>query len=245
MTLFSCVSYALIAYGPATALILVTSYRYAEQVLIMLVCGFIWLLSLFFSSLIWTAVPPLRNIPAFTLPFSVILQELARLVTFLITKKLANKFPSPNPSYRHQLAYSAGAGFGLASGLFMFLNVLKSSFGPGVVGLRGSWSYPQFIISSALLTCAFTLLHIPWSILLFDSCHRKKWFLLFVTPLSHLILSGLTLLNSTITVWPSLIGAYLLLVVLTVFSFKTAGGNFMNIKNICSTKQHRARSNIQ
>ncbi|KAI6653753.1 APH1 [Oopsacas minuta] len=245
MTVFSCVSYALIAYGPATALILVTQYRYAEQVLIMLVCGFIWLISLFLSSLIWTAVPPLRNIPAFTLPFSVILQELARCITFIITKKLSNKFSNPDTRYRHQLAYSAGAGFGVASGLFMFLNVLKSSLGPGVVGLRGSWSYPQFILTSALLTCAFTLLHIPWSVILFDACYRRKWFLLFITPISHLILSSLTLLNSSITVWPSLLAAYVLLLVLTVLAFKTAGGNFINTTKICSKKLPRDSPSIQ
>ena len=245
MTLFSCLSYALIAYGPAVTLIFVTTYRYAEQALLMLVSAFIWLLSLLCSSLIWTAVPPLRDTPAFTLPFCIILQEVARLLTFLITRKLAKKFSSPDPRYRHQLAYSAGAGFGLASGLFMFLNVLKSSLGPGVVGLRGSWSYPQFILSSALLTCAFTLLHIPWSVILFDACHRRKWLLLFITPLSHLIVSSITLLNTKITIWPSLVSSYLLLLVLSVLAFKTAGGSFRESVRICSKKNMSDNRTIQ
>ena len=245
MTIFSCISYALIAYGPAIALILVTTYQYAEQTLLMLVCAFIWLLSLLCSSLIWTAVPPLRDTPAFTLPFCIILQELARFLTFLIARKLANKFSNPDPRYRHQLAYSAGAGFGVASGLFMFLNVLKSSIGPGVVGLRGSWSYPQFVLSSALLTCAFTLLHIPWSVILFDACHRKRWLLLFITPATHLILSAITLLNTQITVWPSLVASYSLLIVLAILAFHTAGGRFVETVKICSKRDTSHNQSIQ
>ena len=245
MTLFACVSYALIAYGPATALIFITTYRYAEQALLMLVCAFIWLLSLLCSSLVWTAVPPLRDTLAFTLPFSVILQEAARFITFLIARKLTRKFTNPDPRYRHQLAYSAGAGFGLASGLFMFLNVLKSSLGPGVVGLRGSSSYPQFVLSSALLTCAFTLLHIPWSVILFDACHRKRWLLLFITPTTHMLISALTLLNTKITIWPSLVACYLLLVVLAVLAFLTAGGRLGEAARIFSKREPPNNQSIQ
>ena len=48
--------------------------------------AFFWLLSLFLSSLIWTAVPPLRDTPAFTLPFSVLLQELFRYLYFRLLR---------------------------------------------------------------------------------------------------------------------------------------------------------------
>ena len=245
MTLFSCLSYGLIAYGPVTSLFFITLFPYAEQVLILLVCAFIWLLSILVSSLIWIVVPPLKSVPAFSLPFAVILQEVARYLTFLITSKLSNKFPNPESRYRHKLAYAAGTGFGFATGLFSFLNVLKSSYGPGVVGLRGEWSYPQFVLSSALLTCAFTLLHIPWSVILFDAFHRKKWLLMLVSPCTHLLLSSLTLLNSRITVWPSLIAAYSLLLPLALLAFYTAGGSLTRTLKICTEKKVPNHTHIQ
>ena len=48
--------------------------------------AFFWLLSLLIAAIIWIIVVPLRSTPAFTLPISVILQELCRWLYFRLVK---------------------------------------------------------------------------------------------------------------------------------------------------------------
>lgn len=48
--------------------------------------AFFWLLSLFFSSVVWIIVPPLRYEPAFTLPFSVLFQEAFRWLFYKLIR---------------------------------------------------------------------------------------------------------------------------------------------------------------
>ena len=52
----------------------------------LLFSAFFWLLALLVSSLIWIIVIPLKDTPAFTLPLSVILQELFRWLYFKLLK---------------------------------------------------------------------------------------------------------------------------------------------------------------
>lgn len=107
MTVLAVFSYGFIAFGPTVVLFAVTVARNAYQVILLMTGwvtywritelnfkrvlfsfhrAFFWLLSLFLASVIWTAVVPLRDTPAFTVPFSVLLQELFRYLYFLLLR---------------------------------------------------------------------------------------------------------------------------------------------------------------
>lgn len=247
MTALRLLSYTLIAYGPVAVLFLVTLLRYAEQVIVLLISAFLWLISLLLSSLVWKIVVPLQQVPEFSLPFAVIFQELFRIICYFMVVKLEAKFPNPDLRYAHKLAYASGLGYGLASGLFLFLNVLKTSLGPGVVGFVNQSHFPDFVLTSALLTCTFILLNITWSVVLFHALRKRNWILIGCVPVSHLLISGMTLLNRYISPWYSLLVAISLLFFLTLLSFKVSRGSFREVIKIvlCVKKRQPAQNIIQ
>ncbi|XP_047397595.1 gamma-secretase subunit APH-1B isoform X2 [Sciurus carolinensis] len=85
------------------------------------------------------------------------------------------------------LAYVSGLGFGIMSGVFSFVNTLSDSLGPGIVGIHGD--SPQFFLNSAFMTLVIILLHVFWGIIFFDACEKKKWYILLVVLLTHLLVS--------------------------------------------------------
>ena len=94
----------------------------------------------------------------------------------------------------------------------------------------------DFFVTSAVLTLAFVLLHVFWSVVFFNCCDRKGVFGVLgivVVVASHALVSGLTLLNqgnepkysASITV------AYINVVAFGIWSFKLAGGSCKSIGN--------------
>ena len=64
----------LTAFGPPLALFIFTIARDPVRIIILILSAFFWLLSLLFSSVLWIAVVPLKDQPAFGLAFSVLFQ---------------------------------------------------------------------------------------------------------------------------------------------------------------------------
>ncbi|PRD28484.1 UNVERIFIED_CONTAM: aph-1 [Trichonephila clavipes] len=92
-------------------------------------------------------------------------------------------------SNRVTLAYVAGLGFGLMSGLFSLINVLADSVGPGTVGLFGDSYY--FFLTSAFTTLAFTLLHTFWGVIFFHAWDNRSYVKIAFVFISHLFISAL------------------------------------------------------
>lgn len=223
---------------------------------------FFWLLSLLLSSILWTAVVPLRSELAFSVTFAVIFQEIFRFFYFQLLKKAEDGLQqfntsAPPPtrtqidntshtsaadSTRHVNAYVAGLGFGLMSGLFSFVNVLADAKGPGTVGIHDDPGHAvqSFLLTSAFLSLCFTLLHIMWNILFFYGFEKSDYRAIALVILSHLLVSELSLLEPPLLYHITLPVSYGVLLVLTFFSFFVAGGSISNIKAAFSFKKDRS-----
>ena len=234
MTVLAVFAYGFIAYGPTVVLFSVTVACHAYQVILLMTGAFFWLLSLFLSSIIWTAVPPLRDTLAFTLPFSVLLQELFRYLYFLLLRRVDKVLEivseDPTPLRKHKVAYVSGMGFGVIAAVVAFANVLKLSGGPAVVGVDGGGSQ-FFVLSSAFGANVLVILHICWGVLMFSglhACYDKSGtfegvFKVLLSFSTHLALSFLSLLNQEHSTAYFLVVAYVVALGLIVYSMYTVG----------------------
>ncbi|XP_065901962.1 gamma-secretase subunit Aph-1b-like [Dysidea avara] len=231
MSIIDELGYLFIAFGPSLSLFFFTVARNPHEVIVMIVGAFFWNLSLFFASIIRVIVPPLKDEPAWSVPFAVMFQELFRYAFYKLLIKaddmLALISEDTSELRKHKLAYVAGMGFGVASGAIMFSNVLKSAAGPGTVGIFGDSNY--FILQSAFGASIFVLLHICWGVLFFDAVRNKDWIKLVIALSSHMLASSLTLLNSWYSPVYSLVFCAILLVLLAIYSLHTAGANFKKL----------------
>jgi len=226
MAFFSC---ALTAYSPALALFVVTIAKDPVRVIILILSAFFYLLSLLFSSILWSAVVPLREKLAFGLVFSIFFQELFRFGIYALLskadaylKKLTENEETRIFANKHILAYVVGLGFGMMSGAFSLINVLADSVGPGTVGFDDK---PQdFFMISSLLCMAMILLHTFWGVIAFNAWDQRNWFHLMYVWATHLTVSCLTLLNEKQHYWASAIPMYVCLIASGIIAFRVSGG---------------------
>ena len=120
------------------------------------------------------------------------------------------------------------------------VNVLADSIGPGTVGINGDPA--DFFVTSALLTLAFVLLHVFWSVVFFSCCDRRGVFGvlgILVVVASHALVSGLTLLNQgkEPNYEASITAAYVNVLAFGVWSFALAGGSCKSIGNFLNCRR--------
>lgn len=232
MEFFGC---TLIAFGPPTAMFACTIATDPIRIIILIASAFFWLLSLLLSSLLWFAVVPLREQLVFGLAFSVIFQEVFRLILYIILRKAENglkKVTDENMEItndRHVLAYVSGLGFGLMSGAFSLVNVLADSIGPGTVGFRGDSNL--FFITSAFTTLAFILLHTFWGIIVFHYMDNRKYWNVGFVFMWHMSASLLTLSNQMKLYVATLVPIYVITCCTGIWAYFAAGGNLKNLKS--------------
>jgi hypothetical protein len=87
MTALEFVGCSLIIFGPPVMLFFVFIANDPLKVIVLTASAFFWLISLLLSSIVWFSVVPLKNYPAFALVFSVIFQELMRLLLFYTVRR--------------------------------------------------------------------------------------------------------------------------------------------------------------
>lgn len=241
MEFFGC---TFIAFGAPLAMFIFTIARDPLRVIVFMASAFFWLLGLLLSSLLWFAVVPLRNELAFGLVFSVLLQEVFRLVFYFILKKADQGLAKVSEregatgitivSNKHLLAYVSGFGFGAISGAFSLINVLADMTGPGTIGIYGHSD--MFFITSALLTLCFVMLHTFWGVIFFAGLEKKNYVMPAIVLASHMLVSCLTLLNQSLTpvYLASVLVSYIVMVATGVWAFFVAGGSLSNIKACCT-----------
>lgn len=234
MSFFGC---TFIAFGPALSMFILTVSSDAQQVIVLISSAFFWLLSLLASSIIWTAVTPLKHYLAFSLVISVLIQEFFRFLFWILLRRaeegLLTMTNSHSPLRKIYFHYVSGLGFGVMSGLFAMVNILAEITGPGTVGLNGESQH--FVVISAFLTNCIILLHTFWGVIFFDGLDKKKWLYVGTVVISHLTISGLTLLNKHQMYWPSLACGYTILFITAIWSFFNAGGSVDNLKRSMRT----------
>ncbi|XP_013374437.1 PREDICTED: gamma-secretase subunit APH-1B isoform X3 [Chinchilla lanigera] len=136
--------------------------------------------------------PTQKYLLVFGVLLSVFIQEMFRFAYYRLLKKASEGLKTINPDEAapsmQLLAYVSGLGFGIMSGVFSFVNTLSNSLGPGTVGIHGD--SPQFFLNSAFMTLVIILLHVFWGIVFFDACEKKKWYVLLIVLLTHLLVSA-------------------------------------------------------
>lgn len=243
MTLMEFFGCTLIAFGPAFSMFALTVARDPIRIIILITSAFFWLVALLLSSILWFAVVPLRKQLAFGVVFSVFFQEGFRFLFYKVLRKAELGLKKVTEigadgmavsSSRTTLAYVAGLGFGIMSGVFSLLNVLADAVGPGTVGLHGG--PPDFFLVSALTTLAFVLLHTCWGVVFFHALDHGRTTLAGLVVLFHLGASCLTLLNPHGLQLASLVPIYVVLLVSATLAFHAAGGRLRNVWDLMRRK---------
>lgn len=222
-----------IAFGPALAMFCLTIAVDPIRVIILVASAFFWLLSLLITAIIWILLPISQHLVVGAV-FSVIFQELFRFIAYKLIRRAENGLQCITENgkelvdNKHILAYVAGLGFGLMSGLFALMNVLADIVGPATVGLRGTQQ--DFVMESAALTLCFTLLHVFWSVIFFAALDNKNYIHLGWVIASHFLASGCSFFNSNQLFAASFVPCVALVIVNAVVAFRVAGGTLTSLK---------------
>merc|ERR1711934_306204 len=218
------------AYGIPLSLFIFTIAADPGRVILLMLSAFFWLLSLFLSSILWFAVVPLKDTLAFGLVFSVLFQEVFRLLIYLLLRKadafLRKLTENENTKIfrnKHILSYVVGLGFGAMSGAFSMVNVLADSLGPGTVGFGGESQ--SFFMVSAALCLALILCHTAWGVVTFHGYDERKYHYVAFVWAAHYLFSCLTLLNAQGLYAATVLPAYAILAMSVALSFFSAGGS--------------------
>ncbi|RZF38698.1 hypothetical protein LSTR_LSTR011008 [Laodelphax striatellus] len=238
MTISEFVGCACIAYGPLLAMFVFTIMQDPIRIIILIAAAFFWLVSLLLSSVFWFILP-LKNTLIFGVVMSVLFQEFFRYLIYRLLRKAEaglKKVSVPDTNIeitnnKHVLAYVAGLGFGTMSGAFALVNVLADISGPATMGLKGSSSL--FTIISAVLTSCFVLLHTFWGVIFFNAIDTHNHMQLAWVVGSHLLVSSVTLFNSRMLYFSSVIPAITVLVCSAYMAFMICGGSCRKCKVVC------------
>ncbi|XP_064115200.1 gamma-secretase subunit Aph-1-like [Macrobrachium nipponense] len=230
----------MIAFGPPIVMFALTIAKDPIRTIMLVASSFFWLLSLLFSSILYTAVIPLQDYLAFGLVFSVLFQELFRFLWFLLIQKAEGGLKKVSDGNiqivenKNILAYGKVTNFLFSldlafwwddSGAFSLINVLADMTGPGTIGRHGDPK--QFFIASAVTSLAFILLHVFWGILFFNALHRRAYLQLAYVVLCHLLASCITLMNPMYSV--TIPTVWILTVLSGVLAFIVAGGSHRTV----------------
>lgn len=191
----------LIALGPPITIFLLAVAPNANLVVLMVLSGFVWVLSIGSASLVWQLLPPLQSNPGMALVFAVLVQEAFRFgyyrictaaerrVAALTTQKLfcPNSFDS---------VLASGLGFGTATVLVMFGRGLEETVSPGTVYVE-SCSSMSYYFSSALQYCALVFLNIFLMVIATEGYKRKSWVGAGGACALHVLGSLVTLFNGS------------------------------------------------
>eukprot|EP00111_Clytia_hemisphaerica_P018081 TCONS_00053497-protein len=243
MTVLSFFGCTFIAFGPSVAMFALTVAPDAQQVIVFISSAFCWLLSLLATSLLWLGIQHVVGRLIIMVLISVLFQELFRFVLWKIVRRaeagLIEMTNNHSPYRKLYFHYVAGLGFGFMSGLFAMVNILADTSGPGTLGLNGH--DPNFAVISAFLTNCMILLNTFWGIVFFEGLDYRKWIHIIAVPVSHVLVSCLTLLNEQQMYWPALTVGYTLTVIFGLWSYLCVGGSIENLKRVF-TARHTSTS---
>nr|XP_061811328.1 gamma-secretase subunit Aph-1b isoform X2 [Nerophis lumbriciformis] len=130
---------------------------------------------------------------------------------------------------------------------FAYYKLLKKA-NEGLLTLSQEETMPISIrqLAYAFMTMAIILLHMFWGVVFFDACEKQQWWAVAAVVISHLVVSCLTFQNPEYVA--SLVPTYVILFLMGVWAFYSAGGSFRNLKLCLTCKDkdfllanHRAR----
>nr|KAF6483103.1 aph-1-like protein B, gamma-secretase subunit [Rousettus aegyptiacus] len=189
---------AFVAFGPALALYIFTIAAEPLRIIFLIVGAFFWLLSLLLSSLVWFMAGSITD-------------------------------SKDGPVQKHLLIFGV-----LVSVLiqemfrFAYYRLLKKA-NEGLKVINPDETAPSMrLLAYAFMTLVIMLLHMFWGIVFFDGCEKKKWYVLLVVLLTHLLVSALTFISPHYGI--NLVSAYMIMVFMGIWAFFVAGGSYRNLK---------------
>ncbi|MBN3301437.1 APH1A secretase, partial [Amia calva] len=244
-----------IAFGPAFALFVFTVAVEPLRVIILVAGVFFWQVSVLLSSVLWVCAVRLSDqsdaglqyyLLASGVALCVLLQELSRLVLYSLLKRASQGLATFSGGVKsapslEQMAYVSGLAYGMSSGAFCVVNTLAVSLGPGTPGIHGHSQY-LFISSAVQCVCAL-FLHLSWSVLLFLGCERGRWTLGATVVGSHLLASGVSLLNPHYEYSLGVLG--MLTLAMALLAWGVAGGSLGRLRCCVCRGQGTGKSFMQ
>lgn len=164
----------LISTGPCIAVWLGMFRRRAHLLVIAIVSAFVWCVSLVLASVIWLAIPPLKDTYGWNLFVAVTSQELFRLGLFLLfrfTGKSSNGiqvFLRVGPRNELLTGLAVGLGFATMSSLIHFFSVLANDYSDDTAIYDPNCPM-NFFVGAASFALAFTIMHVMLGILVWPA----------------------------------------------------------------------------
>lgn len=194
----------LVAFSVPLLLFIFIVCRKPQLVLIFISSAFLWISSVIILSVIWFAIPPLRNggFPALVLSFAVLAQEAARYTLILSYARIEKTFSATStnvvvyPLSDLTASLSAGVGFGVMQTFVVYGSILVGAYGPGILVNDHCPETSIFVISS-WIALFMNILHICLMIIALDAYRRKSKLMAAFVVVLHALATLLTLLNKT------------------------------------------------
>ncbi|TPX35794.1 hypothetical protein SmJEL517_g01891 [Synchytrium microbalum] len=230
-TFFGCL---LTAYGPGLSIFFVHVAKKSQLVLLTISAAFFWLVGILIASIIWYIAP---TAPIYvTIFLAVFFQELFRWLFFLLLSRAEQGLKlvseSANPRYdRIDYSFVCGLGFGLMSGMILYVTQLVESAGPGILPCKSCPSVDVFFIS-ALTTSLFILLHVFWNMVAFQGFFRGSYWPAAYAFVTHLCASYGTLLIPSSVSYGCVYSMLISLAILVVTGIMALRPVFAAIKSI-------------
>ncbi|XP_027288491.1 gamma-secretase subunit APH-1B isoform X2 [Cricetulus griseus] len=189
---------AFIAFGPALALYVFTIATDPLRVTFLIAGAFFWLVSLLLSSVFW---------------------YLVRIIT-------DNK---DGPIQKYLLIFGVLLSVCIQELFRLAYYRLLKKASEGLKSINPEETTPSMrLLAYAFMTLVIILLHVFWGIVFFDGCEKKKWYILLIVLLTHLLVSTQTFLSPYYEL--NLVSAYIIMVFMGIWAFFVAGGSCRSLK---------------
>lgn len=187
--------------GPPVALWLGMLHRRAHLLVIAILSAFTWCLAIMLASVIWLAIPPLKQVYGWVLFVAVTTQEVFRLLLFITFRVIGRSntgvqaFIRPGRHNELLTGVSVGVGFSLMSALIHFFSVLADSFADDTAIYTDFCPY-NFFVTAASSAMVFSLLQILLGVLAWPAYSDPSGVpIVIFAYFAHLLMSEVTLIN--------------------------------------------------
>jgi gamma-secretase subunit APH-1 len=216
MTLPLFIGSTLIAFGPVLSLSYFVVLQRSQLTILSLCSAWIFMITLIFSSVIWSIIVPIQNNYPLVMVLSVAFQELCRFGIIkvyyycyetIVTRKRLGQDDSDNHSTNNSniqilpinnisAAISIGTGIAAIYSFMLYGHVGSKTVSAGTFYLESCKSMSIYILH-ACFCCSLSLLHVMWTVLAFDSYNKRSMLRSSVVVVSHLVALLITLLNTS------------------------------------------------
>lgn len=190
-----------ISAGPSVAIWLGMLQRRAHLLVIAILSAFTWCVAIMLSSVVWLAIPPLRQNYPWVLFVTVTFQEVVRLLLYLLFAFLSRSsdgvgaFLRPGAKNNLLSGLAVGVGYALMSVLINYFSLLIDKFSDDTA-IYVDICPINFFVAAASFAMAFSIMHILLGILVWPAySHAGGTPYVILTYALHLAISEASLAN--------------------------------------------------